>query len=145
MTLTEQVKIFDDKIKANKAQCELDREAAKKSALLSGELEKYEYLTSEDLGYKPDLIQKTKSEYSPPGKIFNKGLDKSDKKEGLLKRLKIIESKNKDQLDAIKDQRERQSEAIRDHGEKQLDSIEKQRKKLSLFKGCNFLKKFGTL
>ena len=47
-----------------------------------------------------------------------------------MKRLKIIESKNKDQLDAIKDQGERQSEAIRDHGEKQLDSIEKQRKKL---------------
>ena len=47
MTLTEQVKILDDKIKANKAQNELDREAAKISALSSGELEKYEYLTGE--------------------------------------------------------------------------------------------------
>ena len=44
MTLTEQVKILDDKIKANK----LDREAAKISALSSGELEKYEYLTGEN-------------------------------------------------------------------------------------------------
>ena len=35
MTLTEQVKIFDDKIKANKAQYELDRKAAKISALSS--------------------------------------------------------------------------------------------------------------
>ena len=51
MTLTEQVKILDDKIKANKAQYDLDREAAKISALSSGELEKYEYLTGEDLGY----------------------------------------------------------------------------------------------
>ena len=45
MTLTEQVKILDDKIKANQAQYDLDREAAKISALSSGELEKYEYLT----------------------------------------------------------------------------------------------------
>ena len=88
MTLTEQVKILDDKIKANKAQYELDRETAKISALSSGELEKYEYLTGEDLGYKPDVIQKAKFEYSSRGKVFNKVLDESDKKEGLLRRLK---------------------------------------------------------
>ena len=58
MKLPEQVKILGDKIKANKAQYDLDREAAKISALSSGELEKYEYLTGEDLGYKPDVIQK---------------------------------------------------------------------------------------
>ena len=58
MTLTEQVKILDDKIKANIAQYDLDREAAKISALLSEELEKYEYLTGEDLEYKSDVIQK---------------------------------------------------------------------------------------
>ena len=80
MTLTEKVKILDDKIRANKAQYDLDREAAKISALSSGELEKYEYLTGEDLGYKPDVIQKAKFEYSPLGKVFNKGLDESDKK-----------------------------------------------------------------
>ena len=91
MTLTEEVKILDDKIKANKAQYDLDREAAKITALPSGELEKYEYLTGEDLGYNPDVIQKTKFEYSPLGKVLNKGLDESNKKEGLLKRLKNIE------------------------------------------------------
>ena len=48
MTLTDQVKILDDKIKANKAQYDLDRETAKISVLSSGELEKYEYLTGED-------------------------------------------------------------------------------------------------
>ena len=37
MTLTEQVKILDDKIKANKAQYDLDRKAAKISALSSGD------------------------------------------------------------------------------------------------------------
>ena len=49
MTLTEKVKILGDKIKANKAQYDLDREAAKISALSSGELEKYKYLTGKDL------------------------------------------------------------------------------------------------
>ena len=84
----------------------MDRETAKKSALSSSELEKYEYLTGEDLGFKPDLIQKAKFEYSSLRKIFTKGLNESDKKERLLKRLKNIEGKNKDQLDAIKDQGE---------------------------------------
>ena len=67
MTLTEQAKILDDKIKANKAQYNLDREAAVTSALSSGELEKYEYLAGKDLRYKPDVAQKAKFEYSPPG------------------------------------------------------------------------------
>ena len=48
MTLIEGVKILDDKIKINKTQYDLDREAAKTSALSGGELEKYEYLTGED-------------------------------------------------------------------------------------------------
>ena len=81
----------------------MDREAAKISALTSGELEKYEYLTGEDLGYKPGIVEKAKFEYSPLGKVFNKGLDESDKKEELLKRLKNIEGKNKEQLDDIKE------------------------------------------
>ena len=38
MALTEQVKILDDKIKANKAQYELDRETAKIYALSIGKL-----------------------------------------------------------------------------------------------------------
>ena len=44
MTLTEQLKILDDQIKANKVHYDLDRQAAKISALSNGELEKYEYL-----------------------------------------------------------------------------------------------------
>ena len=60
-------------IKVKKAQHDLSKEAAKLSALLSGELEKYEYLTSEDLEYKPDVIEKAKFEYPPLGKVFNKG------------------------------------------------------------------------
>ena len=88
MTLTEEVNILDKKIKENQARYDLDREAANISALSSGKLEKYEYMTGEDLGYKPRLVKKAKFQYSPLGKIFNKGLDEKDKKEGLLKRLK---------------------------------------------------------
>ena len=76
----------------------MDRKSAKISALSSGELQKYQYLAGEDLGYKPEVIQKTKSEYSPLVKVFNKGLDESDKKEGLLKRLKNIQGKSEKQF-----------------------------------------------
>ena len=113
MILTEQVKILNDNIKVNKAQYDFDREAAKISVLSSGELEKYQYLTGEDLGYKPDVVQKAKFEYSPLGSVFNKGLDESDKKEGLLKRLNNIEGKNEQQLGAIKGQGERKLGAIK--------------------------------
>ena len=64
----------------------------------SNNLDKYEYLTGEDLGLKPSTVEQAKFEYSPLGKIFNKGLDKDDKKEGLFKRLKNIEDKNEEQL-----------------------------------------------
>ena len=104
MTFTEQVKILDDKIKANKAQYDLDREADKISALSSGELEKLKFLT----GYKPDVLQKAKFEYSPLGKVFNKVLDESDKKEGLLKRLKNIEDKGEEQLKMTENKEENQ-------------------------------------
>ena len=57
MTITEQVKILADKIKSNKAQYDLDRKVAKISAVSPKDLEKYEYLTGEDLGYKPDVIK----------------------------------------------------------------------------------------
>ena len=65
MTLTEQGKIFNDKIKSNKALYDLDRQTAQISCLSSGELEEYEYLTGENLGYKPDVVHKAKFEYSP--------------------------------------------------------------------------------
>ena len=104
MTLTDELKILDDKFKANQAQYDLDREAAKISALSSKELDKYEYLTGEDLGYKPGVVEPAKFEYSALGKVFNKGLDEKDKKEGLLKRLKNIEGKNEEQVETIKNE-----------------------------------------
>ena len=89
MTVTDQIQILNRKIKQNEVQYDLDKKSAKISALSSNNLDKYEYLTGEDL--KPSAVEQVKFEYSPLGKIFNKGLDKEDKKEGILKRLKNIE------------------------------------------------------
>ena len=102
MTRKEQNKILDDKIEANNAQYNLDRMNAEISAYSSGDLPKYEYLTKKDLGYKPDAIEQAMFEYSPLGKVFTDGLDKSDRNEGLLKRLKNIEDKSNNQLLTIK-------------------------------------------
>ena len=97
MTRKEQIKILDNKIKANNAQYDLDRMNAEISAYSCGDLPKYEYLTKKDLGYKPDAFEQVKFEYSPLGEVFTDGLDKSDKNEGLLKRLKnnqLLTTKN---------------------------------------------------
>ena len=51
------------------------------------------------MGLKPSTVEQAKFEYSPLGKIFNKGLDKDDQEEGLLKRLKNIDDKNEEQLE----------------------------------------------
>ena len=68
MTLTDELKILGDKIKANQAQQDLGREAAKIFALSFKDLlEKYEHLTGEDLGHRPSVLGKTKFEYSPLG------------------------------------------------------------------------------
>ena len=94
MTLKDQIKILDDKIKANNAQYNLDRMNAEISAYSSGDLPKYEYLTKKDLGYKPDAVKKVKFEYSPIANVFTDGLSKEhkSKKVGLFKRLKNIEN-----------------------------------------------------
>ena len=102
MTRKEQNKILNDKIEANNAQYNLDRMNAEISAYSSGDLTKYEYLTKKDLGYKPDTFEQAKFEYSPLGKVFTDGLDKSNRKEGLLKRLKNIEDRSNNQLLVIK-------------------------------------------
>ena len=94
MTVTDQIKIIDNKIKANQAQYDLDRLAAKISAYSSGDLRRYEYLTGEDLRYKPSVVEQAKFDYSPLGKIFNKGLTEEDKKDVLSKSVKNIGDKN---------------------------------------------------
>ena len=112
MTINEQIKILNNKIRSNQAQYDLDRQNSKISALSSGKLDKYEYLAGEDLGYKPDVVQKANFEYSPFGQVFNNGLNTNEKQEGLLKRLNNIEDKTDKQLKTIKDQEGKQLDLI---------------------------------
>ena len=89
MTLTDKLKILDDKIKANQAQYDLSREAAKISASSSKDLlEKYEYLTSEVLEHKPRAFKKAEFEYSPLGMSLSKAFKKMRLK--VLLRARVI-------------------------------------------------------
>ena len=116
MTVTDQIKHVDRKIMQNEAQYSLDRKAAKIYALPSNNLDKYEYLTGENLGLKPSTVEQAKFEYSRLGKVFTKELVKDDQKEGLFKRLKNIEGKikaeNKKESEPMKN--EEQSEILKD-------------------------------
>ena len=60
---------IEDKIKDEKLQYDINREAAKVSALSSGKLDKYEYLTGEEIipSNQQQIIQKAKFTYSPLG------------------------------------------------------------------------------
>ena len=93
MTLSDQIKILNDKIKAKNAQYDLDRINAEISAYSNGDLDKYEFLTKQDLKYKPDALEQAKFTYTPLGNVFNDGLNKKDntKKVGILQRLKNVE------------------------------------------------------
>ena len=89
MTMTDQIKILGKNFLQNEAQYDLDRKAAKMSALSSNNLDKYEYLTGENLGLKSNTIEQARFEYSPLGKILNKGLDKDeDEKRRTFKKIK---------------------------------------------------------
>ena len=79
----------------------------------SKNLNKYELLTGEYLGLKPSTVEEAKSEYSPLGKIFNKGLSEDDKKEGLLRRLKNIEDKNEKPME-VKDKTKKNIKEVTD-------------------------------
>ena len=66
--------IIGDKIKDEKLKQDIKREAAKNSALSSGKIDKYEYLTDEEIlsSDQRQLIEQAKFTYSPLGKPFDK-------------------------------------------------------------------------
>ena len=93
MTRKEQNKILDDKIESNINQYKVDRLNAEISAFSSGDLNKYEFLTRKDLKYKPNALDKGRFKFSPLGKPFSTGLDKTAQdyqEEGVIKLLKEI-------------------------------------------------------
>ena len=93
MTRKEQNKILDAKIESNVNQYKEHRLNAEISAFSSGDLTKYEFLKRIDLNYKPNALDKARFEFSPLGKTFSTGLDKTApgyKEEGITKLLKDI-------------------------------------------------------
>ena len=93
MTCKEQNKILNDKIESNINQYKVDRLNAEISAFSSGDLNKYEFLTREDLKYKPNALDKGRFQFSPLGQTFSIGLDKTAQgyqKEGVMKLLEDI-------------------------------------------------------
>ena len=93
MTRKEQNKILNDKIESNVNQYKVDRLNAEISAFSSGDLNKYEFSKRIYLNYKPNALDKARFEFSPLGKTFNTGLDKTAQgyqEEGITKLLKDI-------------------------------------------------------
>ena len=80
----------DDQIKDDKLQYDINREAAKISALSSGKFNNYEYLTGEEVlpSNKQQIIEQAKFEYSPLGKAFGK-------------QVKTTEDQGKKQIEAL--------------------------------------------
>ena len=96
---------IEDQIKDEKLQYDINREAAKISALSSGKLDKYEYLTGEEIlpSNQQQIIQQAKFNYSPLGKAFEKQIktikDQGEKQAVALESLNVPNKK----LSSIKD------------------------------------------
>ena len=65
---------IEDQIRDEKLQYDINRETAKISALSSGKINKYEYLTVEQIlsSNQQQIIEQAKFTYSPMGKVFEK-------------------------------------------------------------------------
>ena len=85
---------INEQIKDEKLQYDINREAAKISALSSGKIHKYEYLTGEDIlpSNQQQIIEQAKFTYSPLGKAFEKQIE-------------TIEDQGKKQVDALENLR----------------------------------------
>ena len=84
---------INDQIRDEKLKYDINREAAKISALSSGKIHKYEYLTGEDIlpSNQQQIIEQTKFTYSTLGKAFEK-------------QIKTIEDQGEKQIKASQDQ-----------------------------------------
>ena len=91
---------IDDKIRDEKLEYDIQREAAKISALSFGKLDKYEYLTGEEIlsSDQRRVVEQAKFTYSPLGKALEK------------------------QTRTIAGQHKKQIKAIEDHGKQLVES-----------------------
>ena len=125
---------IEDQIKDEKLQYDINREAAKISVLSSGKIDKYEYLTGEEIlpSHQQQIIEQAKFTYSPLGKAFEK-------------QTKTIEDKGEKQIKAIQDNRKqlisdddyknkllisKEREIFKDIYNKRLDKLEELNNKI---------------
>ena len=143
---------IEDQIRDEKLQYDINREAAKISALSSGKIDKYKYLTGEEiLPYnQQQIIEQAKFSYSPLGKAFEK-------------QTKIIEDQGEKQVDALKSLKpsDKQLPSIRDFISKEklnseivneIERIEEEERKVDrskmVYKASNetyHVRKFKTI
>ena len=92
---------IEDQIKDETLQCDINRKAAKISALSSGKIDKYEYLTGEEIlpSNQQQIIEKAKVTYSPLGKAFERQT-KTIEDQG-EKQIKLIQNKSIEKIKNI--------------------------------------------
>ena len=119
---------IEDQIKDEKLQYDINREAAKISALLSGKLDKYEYLTGEEIlpSNQQQIIQQAKFNYTPLGKALEKQRktieDQGEKQVKAIQDKQIVNINKDDYKDKLLLSKER--EIFKDIYNKRLDKIE---------------------
>ena len=109
---------INDQIRNEKLQYDLNREAAKISALPSGKIHKYKYLTGEDIlpSNEPQINEQAKSSYSPLGKAFEK-------------QIKTIKNQGEKQIDALENLKDTNKQVVNindDYEDKLLHSKERE-------------------
>ena len=119
---------IEDRIKDEKLQYDINREAAKISALSSGKLDKYEYLTGEEIlpSNQQQIIQQAKFNYSPLGKALEKQRktieDQGEKQVKAIQDKQIVNINKDDYKNKLLLSKER--EIFKDIYNKRLDKIE---------------------
>ena len=129
---------INDQIRGEKLQYDINREAAKISALSSGKIHKYEYLTGEDIlpSNQQQMIEQTKFAYSPLGKAFEKQTRTiEDQAQKQIDALKNAKDQNKQQVNVHDDYEDKLSHSkerkiFRNIYNKRLDKIEELTKKI---------------
>ena len=130
---------INDQINDEKLQYDINKEAAKISALSSENFRKYEYFTGEDIlpSNQQQIIKQAKSTYSPLGKVFEKQIktieDQEQKQVDALEnsKLKAIESRSNDNNPTIT------KEIYNEILEERMDEILKMRDKID-FKNLTY-------
>ena len=112
---------IEDQVKDEKLQYDINREAAKMSALSSGKIDKYEYLTGEEIlpSNRQQIIEQAKFTYSPLGKAFEK-------------QIKTIEDQGEKQIKAIQNNVKEVAikniipeNILNDEAKKEIDKLQK--------------------